>query len=170
MTVGTVAYASPEQLMGEELDGRSDQYALAATAYHVLTCTTLFPHSMPAVVISRHLNIAPPMVSATRPELKDLDPVLAAALNKNPDGRYARCQDSPAHSPNPLARPSPPSANRQAAVQHPRRADDRVCDIHRSATGEWIAAVIHGWCLEGVKRGWTEQLLLGENCWGGFSG
>ena len=35
-TVGTVAYAAPEQLMGEDVDGRADQYALAATAYHLL--------------------------------------------------------------------------------------------------------------------------------------
>jgi serine/threonine-protein kinase len=93
MTVGTVAYAAPEQLMGEDLDGRSDQYALAATAYHLLTGTTLFPHSMPAVVISRHLSTAPPLLSATRPELHDLDRVLSAALNKDPNDRYARCQD-----------------------------------------------------------------------------
>lgn len=37
MTVGTVSYAAPEQLMGNELDGRADQYALAATAFHLLT-------------------------------------------------------------------------------------------------------------------------------------
>jgi serine/threonine protein kinase len=93
MTVGTVAYASPEQLMGEDLDGRSDQYALAATAYHLLIGSTLFPHSAPAVVISRHLNGEPPPLSATRPDLKMLDGVLAAALNKNPGDRYERCQD-----------------------------------------------------------------------------
>ena len=34
MTVGTVAYAAPEQLMGTKIDGRADQYALAATAFH----------------------------------------------------------------------------------------------------------------------------------------
>jgi hypothetical protein len=32
-----MAYAAPEQLMGEDLDGRADQYALAATTYHLLT-------------------------------------------------------------------------------------------------------------------------------------
>lgn len=57
MTVGTVAYAAPEQLMGEPLDGRADQYALPATAYHLLTGLQLFPHSNPAVVIGRHLQL-----------------------------------------------------------------------------------------------------------------
>ena len=42
MTVGTVAYAAPEQLMGEPLDGRADQYALAATMHHLLTGFQLF--------------------------------------------------------------------------------------------------------------------------------
>jgi serine/threonine-protein kinase len=46
MTVGTVA-RGPEQLMGEELDGRADQYALAATAYHLLTGSQLFPVPIP---------------------------------------------------------------------------------------------------------------------------
>ena len=60
MTVGTVAYAAPEQLMGDDIDGRADQYALAATAYFLLTGVQLFPHSNPAVVISKHLNTTPP--------------------------------------------------------------------------------------------------------------
>jgi serine/threonine protein kinase len=65
MTVGTLAYSAPEQLMGEEIDGRADQYALAATTYHLLTGVQLFPHSNPAVAISRHLNAAPPVLAAT---------------------------------------------------------------------------------------------------------
>jgi serine/threonine-protein kinase len=69
MTVGTVSYAAPEQLMGEDLDGRADQYALAASAYHMLTGSLLFPHSNAAVVISRHLNSPPPALADTRPEL-----------------------------------------------------------------------------------------------------
>ena len=64
MTVGTVSYAAPEQLMGEDLDGRSDQYALAATAFHLLTGSPPFPHSNPAVVISQHLGAAPPTIGS----------------------------------------------------------------------------------------------------------
>lgn len=93
MTVGTVAYSAPEQLMGEEIDGRADQYALAATAYHLLTGSMLFPHSNPAVVISHHLNSPPPALSTTRPDLSALDAVLATALNKRPEERFAQCSD-----------------------------------------------------------------------------
>jgi serine/threonine protein kinase len=93
MTVGTVAYSAPDQLMGEEIDGRADQYALAATAYHLLTGSQLFPHSNPAVVIGRHLNSPPPALADTRPELATLDPVLGVALGKDAADRFARCAD-----------------------------------------------------------------------------
>ncbi len=93
MTVGTVAYAAPEQLMGEPLDGRADQYALAASAYHLLTGTTLFQHPNQAAVISQHLTAPPPPIARRRPELSGLDPVLAKALAKSPDDRYASCTE-----------------------------------------------------------------------------
>ena len=59
-TIGTLPYAAPEQLMDEPIDGRADQYALAATAYHLLTGQPLFPKTNPAAVISHHLNTPPP--------------------------------------------------------------------------------------------------------------
>lgn len=93
MTVGTVAYAAPEQLMGEEIDGRADQYALAATAYHLLTGTPLFPNSNPAVVISKHLNSPAPALGDTHADLTALDPALSKALSKSPADRYVRCVD-----------------------------------------------------------------------------
>jgi serine/threonine protein kinase len=92
-TVGTMAYAAPEQLMGKDLDGRADQYALAATAYYLLTGSHLFPHSNPAVVISHHLTAAPPALADIRPDLAAIDCVLAIALAKNPEGRFSRCLD-----------------------------------------------------------------------------
>jgi serine/threonine-protein kinase len=93
MTVGTIAYAAPEQLMGEQIDGRADQYALAATTYHLLTGSQLFPHSNPAVVISHHLNAPMPALTDARPELAALDPVLAIGLAKNRDDRFGSCVD-----------------------------------------------------------------------------
>src|SRR4051794_13436413 len=89
MTVGTVSYAAPEQLMGDELDGRADQYALAATAFHLLTGSPPFHDPNPAVVISRHLSATPPAIGDRRPELAPLDPVFA----KDPKDRYQRCSD-----------------------------------------------------------------------------
>jgi serine/threonine-protein kinase len=91
MTVGTVAYAAPEQLMGKQLDGRADQYALAATAFHLLTGTPLFQHSNPAVVISQHLTADPPAIGTRRPALSDLGPVFSKALAKAPADRYDSC-------------------------------------------------------------------------------
>ncbi|GFG48850.1 serine/threonine protein kinase [Mycolicibacterium agri] len=93
MTVGTVFYAAPEQLMGEDIDGRADQYALAATAFHLLTGSPPFHHSNPTVVISQHLTAAPPTLAERRPELSALDPVLRKALSKDPKDRFVNCVD-----------------------------------------------------------------------------
>lgn len=92
-TVGSIAYAAPEQLMAEPLDGRADQYALAATAFHLLTGVPPFEHSNAAAVIGKHLTAPPPLVSQRRPELARLDPVLAKAMSKDPGQRFARCSD-----------------------------------------------------------------------------
>lgn len=91
MTVGTLNYAAPEQLLGEPLDGRADQYALAATAFHLLTNMAPYAHSNPAVVISRRLSEPPPRLSDTHPELADMDPVIARGLATNPADRFGSC-------------------------------------------------------------------------------
>jgi serine/threonine protein kinase, bacterial len=93
MTVGTVAYSAPEQLTGEKIDGRADQYALAATAYQLLTGSPPFQHSNPAVVISQHLTARPPSIGSRRPELSSLGPVFEKALAKSPADRYVKCID-----------------------------------------------------------------------------
>ncbi|GFG84310.1 protein kinase domain-containing protein [Mycolicibacter algericus] len=91
-TVGTVSYAAPEQLRGDDLDGRADQYALAATAFHLLTGAPPFGDGNPVTVISRHLTAVPPRLSERRPELAHLDAVLATGLAKDPAGRFGGCR------------------------------------------------------------------------------
>ncbi|WP_460359114.1 serine/threonine-protein kinase PknH/PknJ [Mycobacterium sp. ZZG] len=124
MTVGTVAYCAPEQLLGEDVDGRADQYALAATAYHLVTGAPLFVNSNPAVVISRHLNSAPPALADYRPELAKFDAVLAAGLAKQPADRFERCSDFArafSEQVGPAAKPAA-AATAPAAITRPKPA------------------------------------------------
>ena len=92
VAVGTVAYAAPEQLTGSNIDGRADQYALAASAFHLLTGAPPFQHSNPIAVISQHLHEDPPRLSDYRPELAHLDDVFCKALAKQPEDRFERCR------------------------------------------------------------------------------
>jgi serine/threonine protein kinase len=93
VAIGTVSYVAPEQLLGKPLNGRADQYALAATTFFLLTGAPPFQDSNRAVVLSRHLSTAPPPISERRPDLAHLDAVLARALAKNPNQRYSTCGD-----------------------------------------------------------------------------
>jgi serine/threonine-protein kinase len=93
MTVGSVAYAAPEQLTGADVDGRTDQYALACSAFHLLTGKPPFQDSNPAVLIGRHLTTPPPPIATVRPELAGLDRAFQVALAKDKSHRFARCQD-----------------------------------------------------------------------------
>jgi serine/threonine protein kinase, bacterial len=127
MAVGTVSYAAPEQLKGESLDGRADQYALACTAFHLLTGGPPYVDSNPAVVITKHCMAPAPSLGQHHPELAGLDPVLARAMAKTPAARFRSCRDfatklqhlhgpPPVHSynsqlastPSSLVRPPPP--------------------------------------------------------------
>lgn len=92
-TFGTFAYSAPEQLMGKDINGRADQYALAATAHHLLTGTPIYSDSNPVAVISHHLTEAPPAPSSIRAGLAPFDHAIARALAKKPEDRFPRCQD-----------------------------------------------------------------------------
>jgi serine/threonine-protein kinase len=118
LTVGTVSYAAPEQLMGAAVDGRADQYALAATAFHLLTGRPPFQNSNPVAVISQHLNAPPPRIGHRRPDLARFDHALSTALAKNPADRFARCRDFAAAFNAPNTNP--------AAVEYPTPARPTV--------------------------------------------
>ena len=93
MFIGTAGYTAPEQLRGDELDGRIDQYALAASAFHLLTGAPPFAHFNPSVVVNRQLNDRPPRPSEIRPDLTDFDAIFARALSQDPVDRFRRCRD-----------------------------------------------------------------------------
>lgn len=115
IAVGSMSYSAPEQLMGHPIDGRADQYSLAATAYRLFTGAPPFPHSNPAVIISHHLNTPPPRLADTRPELRMFDAAMARALAKDPAARFPTCHDFAAA----LAQATAPGAPPQSPVAAP---------------------------------------------------
>jgi serine/threonine protein kinase len=130
VAVGTISYVAPEQLLGKPLDGRADQYALAATAFHLLTGAPPFEDSNRAVVISHHLGTPPPRISDRRPDLAHLDAVLARALAKNAGERYPSCLEFARaltqQGPPVDAAPPPPQSGSQATGSGDRPATQRL--------------------------------------------
>jgi serine/threonine-protein kinase len=92
MFLGTPGYAAPEQINGQALDGRVDQYALACVAYELLSGSVPFRREEPMAVLYAHLSAPPPRLTALRPDLPGaVDQVLARALAKAPEDRYDSC-------------------------------------------------------------------------------
>ncbi|MEU2253153.1 protein kinase [Nocardia xishanensis] len=90
----TLAYAAPEQLSGQPLDHRADQYSLACTLFWMLTGNVPFPGATPAAVMNGHIGAPVPSLSRGRRGLPAaLDAVMARALAKRPADRFPSCTD-----------------------------------------------------------------------------
>ncbi|MFN2469897.1 MAG: protein kinase [Gaiellaceae bacterium] len=89
--VGTFAYAAPEQIEGRALDGRADQYALACLAWECIGGEPPFVRENEAAMLYAHLREQPPQLAGRANVPPAADTVLARALAKRPDERYATC-------------------------------------------------------------------------------
>ena len=92
--LGTLDYTAPEQIEGKPVDGRTDQYALACTAFELLSGAPPFRRDGAAAVMYAQLSEPPPPLASRRPGLPPaVDGVFARALAKLPRGRYTSCQE-----------------------------------------------------------------------------
>ncbi|WP_433575960.1 protein kinase domain-containing protein [Nocardia brasiliensis] len=109
MFTATLAYASPEQMTGAHLDHRSDQYSLACALFWLLTGIAPFDAPAPADIIRGHLQLPPPSAAARRAGLSPaVDAVIAVAMAKRPDHRFASCADFAAAARQALSGQVPP--------------------------------------------------------------
>jgi serine/threonine protein kinase len=91
-TLGTLEYMSPEQLMGKQLDGRSDVYALGVLAYEMITGRLPFPDAKgPAGLITAQLKQTPMPPSQANPKAdlpEAADRAILKCLEKDKNNRY----------------------------------------------------------------------------------
>jgi serine/threonine protein kinase len=89
LVVGTLAYMSPEQALGDPVDGRADVYSLAAVMYVALAGRKPFEGETTAALLQAILNAAPPPLASLRPDVGEgLSNVVARALSKRPSDRF----------------------------------------------------------------------------------
>jgi serine/threonine protein kinase/Flp pilus assembly protein TadD len=89
-SIGTVAYMSPEQARGEELDARSDLFSLGVVLYEMATGSVPFSGATAAVIFDGILHASPPPPKDVNPRLPMVfDVIVSKLLEKDPD---LRCQ------------------------------------------------------------------------------
>src|SRR5262245_48846082 len=94
---GTVEYMSPEQLLGQEIDVRSDLYSLGVTFYEMLTGRLPFRRSATGSdweIRKGHIELEPPPILEIRPEIRpQLAAIVMRAMRKNSNDRYQSAAD-----------------------------------------------------------------------------
>src|SRR5918992_3979709 len=90
MVLGTLDYVAPEQIRGHDVGPFTDVYSLGCMAVHLLTGQVAYPVETEEGKLWAHFSEPPPLPSARVPELgKRFDAVVARALAKRPEDRFA---------------------------------------------------------------------------------
>ncbi|HYT77624.1 MAG TPA: serine/threonine-protein kinase [Vicinamibacterales bacterium] len=94
LTMGTPAYMAPEQVLGQEVDARSDVYAMGVVLYRLWTGQVPFNGDTPFAIAHKQLSEPPTPLSVARPHMPSwCDTILARAMAKKPADRFQTAQE-----------------------------------------------------------------------------
>jgi serine/threonine-protein kinase len=150
MVLGTAGYLAPEQAEGLGTTDASDRYALAATAFELLTGERPFRSDSSTAEAAAHIHAPIPSACALRAGLpREVDDVFRRGLAKQPDSRYPTCADLVAHLREALHRSAVPTAAPTMVLprerkQRPSRLVLGLAALAAAASGIAVAAVLDG--------------------------
>jgi len=168
--VGTPFYMPPEQIRGEELDGRADIYSLGAVLYRVLTGDPPFDAKSPVGVLTKALTeeLVPPR--RRHPTIPvEVDAIVVRCMAKHPDQRYLSVEALRADLQRALAHQSAPAARLARPADHlasPARLARADLDAYERSLRRWtfvrtmvIPVIVLGGVGGGIVwwREWRER-------------
>lgn len=148
--LGTAAYVAPEQVRGDPVDGRADQYGLACVLYESLTGRRPFEAESPMAMAAQRLTEYPLPMRAVRPDVpRGLDDVVMRALARDVNDRYDDVRDFgtalgpwAASTPAILVAPYDAEAEDLPAADGDSPDGDRPARSFLRSEGTWLAPVI----------------------------
>lgn len=163
--IGTLAYAAPEMFSGAPLTPAVDVYALGCTMHELLCGTTVFPKTNQLAMMSAHAHAPVPRVTDARPDLPAaLDGVIARALAKHPEDRFASCGELGRHR-----RDTDPDHTNRLRSDAGRLHRDRTAAAPTAATSAaastaGVPSGHRGWAAAGRLR---PESLSAQSIWSG---
>lgn len=138
MILGSLHYMSPEQVMGERVDARSDIYSVGVTLYQLLTGRAPIDGASEYAIASGHLKEMPPNPASINPNVPGrLARIVIKALAKSPEDRYQTAEQfleelGSLHSEETMTMLPAPVTGRDTSASSPRRSDSAA--IARKST------------------------------------